>query len=84
MSEDKLGPMPDPVVEPPADNPGGADAINDDAPFTGDGGVLARDLHPEDNPGVEDQMPEELGQTDDKQQEPSDDAGDDPEVEEPA
>ena len=67
---DKLGPMPDPVVDPPEDNPGGADAINEDPPFSGDQPVvLGHDLHPDANPGVEDALPEEIGQPDDKQQE---------------
>ena len=70
MKEETLGPMPDPVIEPPEENPGGADAINDDPPFSGDQPVvLSRDLHPDDHPGVEDVLPDEVGQPDDKQQE---------------
>ena len=82
MSEDSLGPMPDPVAEPPAENPGGADAINEDTPFAG-ADNLARDLHPDDNPGVEDNVPDEIGELDDKSQEPEGDEGEDPKQEEP-
>lgn len=68
-----LGEMPEPEAEPPARNPGGADAINDDAPFEGDDPTpLSHDLDPDDNPAVEDQMPDEVKQLDDKQQEPQD------------
>ncbi|QBR92301.1 hypothetical protein [Nocardioides euryhalodurans] len=84
MSEDdnNLGPMPDPMVERPIENPGGADAVNEDTPFAGDDN-LARDLHPDDNPGVEDNVPEEIGELDDKPQEPEDDEGEDPKHEDP-
>jgi hypothetical protein len=70
MIEDKLGPMPEPVVEPPDDNPGGADAINDDVPFSGDQPVvLSHDLNPDANPGVDEAMPDELSHPEEKQQE---------------
>ena len=70
MTENKLGPMPEPVVEPPDENPGGADAINDDVPFSGDQPVvLSHDLNPDANPGVEDALPDELSHPEDKQQE---------------
>lgn len=85
MSDDKLGPKPDAEIEPPPENPGGADAINDDTPFSGDEDMLARDLHPDRNPGVEDHVPEEIGMLDDKTQEgTSDGAPDDAEKDEPA
>jgi hypothetical protein len=77
MVEDKLGPMPVPETEPAEANPGGADAINEDAPFTGDEPEnLGRDLHPDLNPEVEDHVPDELTQPDDKQQEPTGDGDD--------
>lgn len=77
MTEEKLGPMPEPDVSPPDENPGGADAINQDTPFSGDTeNKLGRDLHPEANPGVEDQVPDEITQAEDKQQENQDDEGD--------
>ncbi|HYH35497.1 MAG TPA: hypothetical protein VD814_10135 [Nocardioides sp.] len=80
--DDKLGPMPDPVVEPPEANPGGADAINEETPFAGDD-HLGKDLHPDANPGVEDQLPDEIGQTDDKSQAPREGAQDDADAEDP-
>ena len=85
MIEDKLGPVPEPMVEAPADNPGGADALNDDAPFAGDEpGKLGHDLHPDENPGVEDAIPEEIAAAEDKQQENEGDGASEPEKEAPA
>jgi hypothetical protein len=82
-----LGDMPKPEAEEPARNPGGVDAINDDPPFAGDvPAPLGHDLDPDDNPAVEDQMPDEVTQLDDKQQEPEgEDSGDtsDPKKEDP-
>ena len=77
MSEEKLGPMPEPQVEPAPENPGGADAINDDVPFSGDdGGPYGRDLDPNKNPEVEEHVPDEITQPDDdKKQEPDEDSG---------
>jgi len=85
MSESNLGPMPDPEVEPAPENPGGADAINEDAPFSGDEpAVLGRDLHPERNPQVEDHLPDELSEPEEKQQEGEGDGASNPQEEEPA
>ncbi len=82
-----LGEMPAPEAEEPARNPGGADAINDDAPFEGDDPTpLSHDLDPDDNPAMEDQLPDEIAQPDDKQQEPEDEQdseGSDPKEEDP-
>jgi hypothetical protein len=83
-----LGEKPKAEAEEPARNPGGADAINDDAPFQGDDPTpLGHDLDPEDNPAVEDELPDEVTQLDDKQQEPEgdDESGDksDPKEEDP-
>ena len=82
-----LGEMPTPEAEEPDRNPGGPDAINDDAPFEGDDPVpLSHDLDPGENPAVEDQMPDEITQPEDKQQEPEgEDSGDesDPKEEDP-
>lgn len=85
MSEEKLGPMPEPEVEPAPENPGGADAINEDAPFTGDEpGPYGRDLHPDRNPEVEDRVPDEISEPDDeKRQAPDDEDAAGPENEEP-
>lgn len=57
----------DPVV-PPQDEPGGPDALEHE---DGPGGPLGRDLPPEDNPAVDDILPEEVAEPDEeKQQEP--------------
>jgi hypothetical protein len=79
-----LGEMPEPHAVPAAENPGGVDAINADVPFAGDQRKLGHDLLPEDNPAVEDVMPDEVTAPDDKQQAPSeDDDTDDPKKEDP-
>lgn len=81
-----LGEMPAAEAEAPARNPGGVDAINDDAPFQGDAVPLGHDLEPHDNPAIEDEMPAEITEPEDKQQEPEgEDSGDtsDPKREEP-
>ena len=83
----ELGTMPEPEAEPPARNPGGVDAINDDAPFQGDDPTpLGHDLDPADNPAAEDHVPDEVKQLDEKQQEPEDEQdteGSDPKEEDP-
>lgn len=82
---DNLGPMPDPEIEPAPENPGGVDAINDDVPFAGDDPEpVGRDLDPEQNPGVEDQIPEGIAEPEDKQQEGESDGASEPEKEDPA
>lgn len=84
MPEDKLGPMPDPETEPAPENPGGADALNEDAPFAGDESeVLGRDLDPERNPQVEDHLPDEISEPDDKQQEGDSDGASNPQEDDP-
>src|SRR3954447_4212830 len=73
MNDDALGPQPDPVVEEKEPNPGGADALPDDADDEG----LARDLDPAANPAFEEVVPDEITEPDDKSQAPdgqSDDA----------
>lgn len=85
MAESDLGPMPDPEVESAPENPGGADAINEDAPFAGDEREpLGRDLDPQLNPEVEDHVPDEITALDDKQQEGEGDGASEPEKEDPA
>lgn len=85
MSEEKLGPMPEPEVESAPENPGGVDAINTDPPFAGDQrGPYTRDLHPDNNPEVEDHVPDQIRHPDDKQQEATGDGASEPEKEEPA
>lgn len=68
MSE--LPPKPDPVAEEPQLQPGGADAI---VPEGGDPDPLGRDLPPDLNPATED-LPAEVAEPDDKQQEPEGEA----------
>ncbi len=79
MADDsKLSPQPEPRIEPGEPNPGGADAIDqvEDIP-------LARDLDPNDNPAVDDVLPEEVSEADDKPQQPSSDGASEPEKEPP-
>ncbi|KQV77852.1 hypothetical protein ASC64_03285 [Nocardioides sp. Root122] len=71
MNDDDLSPMPTPYAEEPQLVPGGVDAIEDDPADNG----LPRDLSTDDNPAVDDTVPDEIAQPDDKQQEP-DDSGD--------
>jgi len=74
MDDEKPGPMPEPETEPPETNPGGADSINEDAPSAGEETEnIGRDLHPDRNPQVEEYVPDEVTDPDDKQQEPADD-----------
>ena len=86
MTEEQLGPMPEPDVSPPDENPGGADAINEDTPFSGDTeSKLGRDLRPEANPGAEDHLPDEIQEPEDKKQEGGEsDGASDPQAEDPA
>jgi hypothetical protein len=69
MSDEHLPPMPEPSTEDPQLVPGGADADALHTDPADDG--LGRDLSPEDNPAVEDVLPDEVAEPDDKQQEPS-------------
>ena len=82
MSKD-LGEMPEPEIEPAEPNPGGADAINDRPPFSGDEHNLSHDLDPNLNPEVEDHVPDEITMGEDKQQEGEGDGASDPDKEEP-
>jgi hypothetical protein len=72
MNNEDLGPLPEPVIEDGEPNPGGADAVSEDPADNG----LGRDLHPEDNPAVDDVLPGEIAQADDKQQAPEGEAAD--------
>lgn len=84
MNDEKLGEMPEPETEPAEPNPGGADAINDDTPFSGDEpATVGRDLDPELNPEVEDHIPDEITLPEDKQQEGEGDGATTPEREDP-
>ena len=72
MPDNDLGPMPESTTQEPELVPGGVDAIVDDP----DDGGLARDLSPDDNPAVDDALPEEIAEPDDKSQAPDEDADD--------
>ena len=63
---DDLPPMPEPYSEEPQLAPGGVDALEEDPADNG----LSRDLSPDDNPAVDDVLPDEISEPDDKQQEP--------------
>jgi hypothetical protein len=69
MSNEELSPMPTPVTEDPELYPGGVDAIADDPEDNG----LGRDLTPEDNPAIDDVLPDEISEPDDKSQAPEGD-----------
>jgi len=66
MKDDDLSPMPTPYTEEPQLVPGGVDALEEDPADTG----LPRDLSTEANPAVDDTVPDEISQPDDKKQEP--------------
>lgn len=73
MSEQPQSEQPEPTTEEPEKYPGGADAIDDSGKY-GDtpGGPTTRDLHPDDNPAVDDVIPDEIAAPDDKSQAPDD------------
>lgn len=68
MSE--LSPQPPAQTEEPELHPGGADALQLDP----DGEGLGRDLPPSDNPAVDDVLPDEVAEPDDKDQAPTGEA----------
>lgn len=70
MSNDDLSPMPTPVTEEPELVPGGVDALHEDPADNG----LGRDLDPDDNPAVDDVLPDEISEPDDKPQAPEGEA----------
>lgn len=67
---DDLSPMPTPYSEEPQLVPGGVDALEDDPADNG----LSRDLSTDDNPAVDDTVPDEISAPDDKQQAPDGEA----------
>lgn len=76
MSGKELGPQPDPQIEPGEPKPGGADAV--DAADGVDGeraqpNPNGRDLDPEDNPAVEDALPDEVRESEDTSTEATED-----------
>ncbi|WP_299926249.1 hypothetical protein [uncultured Nocardioides sp.] len=72
MTNEELGPMPEPYAEEPQLVPGGVDALHEDPADTG----LARDLDPDDNPAVDDVLPDEIAEPDEKSQAPDGEAED--------
>lgn len=72
MEKEELSPMPTPFTEEPELVPGGVDALPEDPADNG----LGRDLDPDDNPAVDDALPDEISQPDDKQQAPEGKADD--------
>lgn len=72
MSTEDLAPMPTPTTEDPELYPGGTDALADDPADNG----LGRDLSPEDNPAVDDVLPDEIAEPDEKSQAPEGKADD--------
>lgn len=73
---DDLGPQPDPIVEEKEPNPGGADALSDDAEDEG----LARDLDPTSNPAVDEVVPDEVTEPDAEKSQAPDGQADDAET----
>ncbi|HSF38104.1 MAG TPA: hypothetical protein VLA70_18400 [Nocardioides sp.] len=72
MTNEELSPMPEPYAEEPQLVPGGVDALEEDPADAG----LARDLNPDDNPAVDDVLPDEIAEPDEKSQAPDGDAED--------
>jgi hypothetical protein len=72
MEKEELSPMPTPFTQEPELVPGGVDALPEDPADNG----LGRDLDPDDNPAVDDALPDEISQPDDKQQAPEGKADD--------
>jgi hypothetical protein len=72
MTNEELSPMPEPYTEEPQLVPGGVDALEEDPADNG----LARDLDPSDNPAVDDVLPDEVAEPDEKSQAPEGEADD--------
>jgi len=72
MSNEDLSPMPEPYSEEPQLVPGGVDALQEDPADAG----LTRDLDPDENPAVDDVLPDEVAEPDEKPQAPDGEAED--------
>ena len=72
MTNEELSPMPEPYAEEPQLVPGGIDALEEDPADAG----LARDLSPDDNPAVDDVLPDQIAEPDEKSQAPEGEAED--------
>jgi hypothetical protein len=80
MPDADLGPMPDPEIEPGEPNPGGVDAIPDSDGVDGETAEphpIPADLSPEDNPAVEDALPDEMKEGEDTSTEATEQSSDD-------
>lgn len=91
MTRKDLGPQPEPEIEPGEPNPGGPDAVDEADGVDGERAQPdpdSRDLDPENNPAVEDALPDEMKQTEDTSTEATEDEEGDsdtePEEESPA
>jgi hypothetical protein len=91
MTHKDLGPQPEPAIEPGEPNPGGVDAV--DSADGVDGEFASpdpdpRDMNPDDNPAVDDALPDEMKQMEDTSTEATEDAegetATEPEAESPA
>jgi hypothetical protein len=78
---EKLSPMPEPEAETPELHPGGTDAVVDDEVYPEGDVVMPRDIRL--NPEVDEQVPDEITEPDDKKQEPNGDSGTAETAEEP-
>ncbi|MFA6299441.1 MAG: hypothetical protein WC642_09760 [Nocardioides sp.] len=74
MPDADLGPKPEPEIEPGEPNPGGVDAVSHD---DGDAQPVPADLTPEDNPAVEDALPDEMKEGEDTSTEATEQSSDD-------
>lgn len=72
MSNEDLSPMPTPTTQDPELYPGGVDALAEDPADNG----LGRDLSPDDNPAIDDVLPDEIAAPDEKSQAPEGKADD--------
>lgn len=90
MPDPDLGPQPEPQIEPGEQNPGGVDAVPDSDGVDGEtasADPAPRDLDPDNNPAVEDALPDEMKMGEDTDTEATKGDGDsddvDPEEEAP-
>ncbi|WP_340536821.1 hypothetical protein [Nocardioides sp. GXZ039] len=78
---DDLAEQPEPQAEPKEPPPGGVDSIDHDTGREHEpGGPVAHDLDPDDNPAVEDALPDEMKQLEDTSTQATE--SEDPELEE--
>jgi len=76
MTRKDLGPQPEPVIEPGEPNPGGVDAVDEADGVDGERAEPdpdSRDLDPENNPAVEDVLPDEMFEMEDTSTEATED-----------